>query len=162
MIEKLLSGGQSGVDRAALDVAMALGIAVGGWCPKGRKAEDGVIAPRYPLQETPAANYAQRTNWNVRDADGTLILTFGVPRGGTALTVACAKIRRKPLHIVDFRKHAESREVIAWIGESRIESLNVAGPRESQHPGIFGMASALLLEVLAPVCGFGPADEPGR
>jgi hypothetical protein len=73
-IARLVSGGQSGVDRAALDVALALGIPCGGWCPKGRKAEDG---ERYPLKETPSAGYSQRTRWNVRDADGTLILTWG-------------------------------------------------------------------------------------
>ena len=73
-IAKLISGGQTGVDRAALDAALAAGLPIGGWCPKGRLAEDGVIPLRYPLQETPSQQYAQRTRWNVRDADGTLIL----------------------------------------------------------------------------------------
>ena len=73
-ITRIISGGQTGVDRAALDAAMELGLSCGGWCPKGRHAEDGVIPSRYPLQETPTADYAQRTHWNVRDSDGTVIL----------------------------------------------------------------------------------------
>ena len=75
MFTKIISGGQTGVDRAALDVALELGLPCGGWCPRGRRAEDGPIDPRYPLTETPWDGYPQRTEWNVRDADGTLILT---------------------------------------------------------------------------------------
>ncbi|MGO8056497.1 YpsA SLOG family protein, partial [Rhizobium leguminosarum] len=77
----LVSGGQTGVDRAALDVALRLGIACGGWCPRGRRAEDGIIPARYPLIETPTARYPQRTGWNVRDADATLVIHAGQPRG---------------------------------------------------------------------------------
>src|SRR3954454_8651242 len=93
MFTKIVSGGQTGVDRAALDVALALGIPCGGWCPKGRKAEDGPIEDRYPLSETPSSDYRQRTLWNIRDSDATLILTWGEPTGGTLLTVKeCRKV----------------------------------------------------------------------
>jgi hypothetical protein len=84
---KIISGGQTGVDRAALDAALALNIPCGGWCPKGRKAEDGPIPERYPLQETSSADYRVRTEKNVTDSDGTLILTRGPVTGGTAYTV---------------------------------------------------------------------------
>src|SRR5436305_1193025 len=83
----IFSGGQTGVDRAALDVALELGIPCSGWCPRGRRAEDGTIPPRYPLQETRSLAYPVRTRWNVRDSDGTLILTRGRPDRGTALTI---------------------------------------------------------------------------
>jgi len=89
---KLISGGQTGVDRAALDVALALGLAVDGWCPKDRRAEDGVIPARYPLVETPERNYQVRTRRNVEDADGTLILNLGKLDGGTALTGPCSGV----------------------------------------------------------------------
>ena len=79
MLAKIVSGGQTGVDRAALDVALDLSLPCGGWCPKGRKAEDGPIAAHYPLTETPLDSYPQRTEWNVRDSDGTLVLTRGKP-----------------------------------------------------------------------------------
>lgn len=96
MVEQIVSGGQAGVDRAALDVALQLGMPCGGWCPKDRKAEDGLIAPCYPLRETPSDDYAQRTEWNVRDSDGTLVLTIGPPTEGTAFTVTVAARLKKP------------------------------------------------------------------
>jgi hypothetical protein len=101
MIGRLVSGGQSGVDRAALDVALELGISCGGWSPRGRKAEDGVIADRYPLVETPSGGYSQRTRWNIREADGTLILTWGAPMGGTLLTVNECRKTGKPHLVID-------------------------------------------------------------
>src|SRR3954447_23558628 len=101
MPAKLISGGQTGVDRAALDVALALGIPCGGWCPKGRKAEDGPIPERYPLTETPSGSYSQRTRWNVRDADATLILTWGQPTSGTLLTVNACRGTDKPHLVLD-------------------------------------------------------------
>src|ERR1043166_1868000 len=90
------SGGQTGVDRAALDVALEWGVPCGGWCPRGRRAEDGPINPRYPLVETPWVGYPQRTEWNVRDSDGTLILTRGEADRGTALTIELASRYQKP------------------------------------------------------------------
>jgi hypothetical protein len=99
-ISRLIAGGQTGVDRAALDVALELGIPCGGWCPKGRKAEDGVIHDRYPLAETPSGGYSQRTKWNIRDSDGTLILAWGKQAGGTLLTVnECIRTGRPHLEI---------------------------------------------------------------
>lgn len=98
---KIVSGGQTGVDRAALDTALELGLPCGGRCPRGRKAEDGPIPARYPLTETSSAEYAQRTEWNVRDSDGTLVLTRGQPTGGTALTIELAERLGKPYLVVD-------------------------------------------------------------
>ena len=90
IVERIVSGGQSGVDRAALDVARELGYPTGGWCPKGRRAEDGPIDDGYPLIETPSDRYVQRTRWNVRDSDGTLILLRGAAEGGTRITIEFA------------------------------------------------------------------------
>jgi hypothetical protein len=91
LLEKLITGSQTSVDRTALDVGLALGLAVGDWCPKGRRAEDGMIPDRYPLTETPERDYQARTRRNVEDADGTLILNLGTLDGGTALTVKLAR-----------------------------------------------------------------------
>ena len=149
VVERIISGGQTGVDRAALDVALELGIACGGWCPRGRHAEDGRIPDRYPLCETPAADYAQRTEWNVRDADATLVLHRGALRGGTALTVALARRLGKPLVSVDLEAATDAAQVRAWLAGQQVSVLNVAGPRESQAPGIGEQAGALLRRVLA-------------
>ena len=102
MIEKIISGGQTGVDRAALDVALELGIPCGGWCPKGRLAEDGPIPLRYPLEETRSKKYPTRTKKNVLAADATLILTRGAADRGTALTIRLAEKYDKPHSVVDF------------------------------------------------------------
>lgn len=109
-IEKVVSGGQTGVDRAALDVAAEYGLACGGWCPRGRKAEDGPIPSSYPLRETPSGTYAQRTEWNVRDSDATLILTMGEPTGGTELTRSLAEELGKPCLIVDLHQEFAADE----------------------------------------------------
>ena len=147
---KIVAGGQTGVDRAALDVALELGMSCGGWCPKGRRAEDGPLAARYPLVETPSAEYAQRTEWNVRDSDGTLVLRRGEPSGGTAQTVEVAARFGKPHLVVDVSRPPDASAVHAWIREHRIETLNVAGPRESTRPGIHAVASQFLRLVLSP------------
>jgi hypothetical protein len=136
-IECIISGGQTGVDRAALDVALELGIPCGGWCPTGRKAEDGRIPRRYPLCETPSDRYAQRTRWNVRDSDGTLILAMGELTGGTALTFKAAQSLGRPVFIVDLSRSRAVVPVRAWIRKSHIRVLNVAGPRESTWDGIY-------------------------
>src|SRR5207302_8438813 len=101
MFTRIISGGQTGVDRAALDVALELGLPCGGWCPRGRRAEDGPLDARYPLRETPWSGYPQRTGWNVRDSDGTLILTRGRPDRGTAYTAEVAGRLHKPCLILD-------------------------------------------------------------
>ncbi len=141
---KVVSGGQTGVDRAALDAARATGLPCGGWCPRGRLAEDGPIDPGYPLVETPSADYAQRTEWNVCDSDGTLVIARGRPTGGTALTMTLGRRHRKPLLVVDLSRDPSPEGVFRWIEARAIGTLNVAGPRESQRPGIGREAQAFL------------------
>ncbi len=153
MITRIVSGGQTGVDRAALDAALALGLPCGGWCPRGRLAEDGVIPPRYPLRETPDAEYAQRTEWNVRDSDGTLVLKRGHAGGGTAFTIVTARRLRRPLLVLDLARRPRTEQLLRWILERGVRTLNVAGPRESQRPGAYAAAREFLLEAL----GAGPA-----
>lgn len=140
MVEKIISGGQTSVDRAALDVGLALGLAVGGWCPKDRRAEDGVIPDRYPLTETPERNYQARTRRNVEDSDGTLILNRGALDGGTALTVAHARQIGKPCLIVALEEGIEPAAFREWLTAHHITVLNVAGPRESKRPGVYAAA----------------------
>ena len=143
-----MSGGQTGVDRAALDVALELAIPCGGWCPKGRLAEDGPIAGRYPLDETPSPAYTQRTKWNVRDSDGTLLLTRARPQGGSAFTLRCARRMRRPLLVVDLSLGPEPAALRAWAEAEGVGTLNVAGPRESAAPGVYGDARAYLRAAL--------------
>ena len=132
------------MDRAALDVAIALAIPCGGWCPKGRKAEDGTIDRRYPLRETPSKNYAQRTEWNVRDADATLILYQQQLEGGTLLTREYAAKKGKPCFVADLAHDDVVTAITVWITGERIHVLNIAGPRESQRPGIYEKAYVTL------------------
>ena len=141
MLHKLISGGQTGVDRAALDVGLALGLAVGGWCPKGRRAEDGIIPDRYPLVETPERSYQNRTRRNIEDADGTLILNQGKLDGGTALT---ARQIGKPCLIVALEEGIEPATFRDWLAAHHLAVLNVAGPRESKRPGVYAAACRLL------------------
>lgn len=149
VLRKIVSGGQTGVDRAALDVALEFGIPCGGWCPKGRVAEDGRIDERYPLVETPSAEYAQRTEWNVRDADGTCILTRGPLTGGTAQTVEYAKALNKPYLMIDLEHPGEVADAQAWLTRHAIHTLNVAGPRESKHPRIYHEAAHWLRQLIS-------------
>lgn len=144
MIEKIISGGQTGVDRAALDVAVELGIPCGGACPPGRKAEDGAIPARYPLLELPAGGYRARTKRNVHDADGTLILVRDQIAGGSAFTAEMARRAAKPCFTVNLSAPAAPHEVAEWIKQNRIRVLNVAGPRESHAPGIHAAAMIYL------------------
>ena len=144
---KIISGGQTGVDRAALDVARECGLPCGGWCPKGRAAEDGAIPAQYPLAETPSQKHAQRTEWNVRDSDGTLVLTRGQAMGGTALTIQLAETMHKPCLVVNLNDQPRAEDLRAWAAAHRIRVLNVAGPRESQCPGTYARASQFLRDV---------------
>lgn len=145
----IVSGGQTGVDRAALDVALDLDLPRRGWCPRGRRAEDGPIDSRYPLKETPSPAYQQRTAWNVRDSDGTLILHRGVLGGGTGYTVRVARRLGRPLHLVELGAGTEVSAVRDWLTAHAIRVLNVAGPRESTHPGIGAEAAAFLRRLLS-------------
>ena len=145
---RIISGGQTGVDRAALDVALTLELPCGGWSPKGRRAENGAIPARYPLREMPSPKYPPRTAKNVREADGTLILTVGAPTGGTALTVKLSKKHRKTFLVVDLSRGGDPTAVRKWIRENEIGVLNVAGPRERKAPGIHDKAVRFLQAVL--------------
>lgn len=149
--EKIVSGGQTGVDRAALDVAIDLDIPHGGWCPQGRRSEDGRIADRYQLIETEARDYSVRTEKNVIDSDGTLILHFGTLSGGTRLTWKLAARYGRPVLKVDLQSCEPKLTVPAihdWIEQQSISVLNVAGPRESSVPGIGAKAREFLARAL--------------
>lgn len=153
LVAKIVSGGQTGVDRAALDVALALGIACGGWCPKGRRAEDGTIPDRYPLVETASRDYRERTRRNVEDSDGTLILTRGALGGGTAYTRDCAEALGKPYLVLALDKRPDAQAARDWIRRHGLRVLNVAGPRESSRPGIYRQAKRFLLRLLTDPAG---------
>jgi hypothetical protein len=145
---KVVSGGQTGVDRAALDVARELGLPHGGWCPRGRRSEDGVIPAVYALRETPESRYEQRTEWNVRDADATLLLFRDELSGGTAFTFECVRSLGRSHALVDLDAGPDPLDLVEWIEAFRV--LNVAGPRESRTPGIYEQARAYLLDLLGP------------
>jgi Circularly permutated YpsA SLOG family len=151
MVEKIVSGGQTGVDRAALDVALELKIPCGGWCPAGRRAEDGPVPAHYPLVEAPSVDYRQRTEWNVRDSDGTLVLTRGRPTGGTRFTLRMALRWHKPRLVVDLNKDVDIAAIKEWIAKNQILILNVAGSREGEMPGIATHAATILRQLLADV-----------
>ncbi len=135
---KIISGGQTSADRAALDWAIANNIPHGGWCPKGRKAEDGPIAAKYALQETPSASYLQRTEWNVRDSDGTAIFTISAKlTGGSKRTADFADKHRKPrIHISASSGEDAGAALKAFMAKHGIKVLNVAGTRESREPRV--------------------------
>jgi hypothetical protein len=150
---RIVSGGQTGADRAALDAARALGIPTGGWVPRGRAAEDGPLPDAYRgMTETASPDPAVRTEWNVRDSHATLLLSHGSLTGGSAFTRACAKRWSRPLLHLDLRaRSAESAEAALrdWLEALAPRILNVAGPRASEDPEIYAEAHRLLLRVLA-------------
>ena len=146
-VQKIVSGGQTGVDRAALDAAMFLGLEHGGWCPRHRRAEDGRISERYHLSETQASDYSVRTEKNVLDSDGTLVLFRKRPTGGTALTVKFLKQHQRPCWLIDLTQEHDYGKVRNWLESHRIVVLNIAGPRESSQPGIAQEAEQLLVNV---------------
>ncbi len=145
---KIVSGGQTGVDRGALDAAIDLGISHGGWCPRGRLAEDGRIPDRYELVQTDSSAYAVRTERNVIDSDATLILCRGPLSGGTELTLRLAVRHGRPNMVVDLEAPCPAEEVRQWLAAEQTEVLNVAGPRESQNPGMAARAAEFLTSVL--------------
>ncbi len=149
IVDKIISGGQTGVDRAALDAALELKIPCGGWCPKGRRAEDGVIPQHYPLEEASSSGYPVRTELNVQDADGTLIITLGSPQGGTALTIRLAQKYRKPYLMVDLTQEPNFVIVREWLSKNEIRVLNIAGPRENEAPGIYRRAKLFLQKLFS-------------
>ncbi|MEO2026136.1 MAG: putative molybdenum carrier protein [Fuerstiella sp.] len=164
-VTRIVSGGQTGVDRAALDAGLDAGIPVGGWCPRGRRSEAGPIPEHYPLKETPARTYAVRTEWNVRDSDGTLVIVLNEISSGTKLTLAAARGLGKPFKVVHLRPEDEPglfttenplndqiESVVEWLHALRIRVLNVAGPRGSSHKDVYsealGFMSLLLKRIL--------------
>ena len=147
MIAKIISGGQAGADRAALDVAIKKNIPHGGWIPNGRIAEDGPLPLRYHLQEMPTSSYPDRTKQNVLDSDGTLILSHGELTGGSALTLELARYYATPyLHLdMDSISVAQAAQLLtSWIYEKEIKVINIAGARASGDPAIYQVTTAVL------------------
>jgi len=152
MLRKIISGGQTGVDRAALDVAIRMGIPHGGWIPKGRLTEDGTLPPHYHLQEMPDEAYEARTEKNVLESDGTLIISRGSPTGGTDYTRQMVLKHGKQMLHIDLslgQRPSDAGSLIAsWIEMNRIETLNVAGPRASHDSAIYMDAVNILTHML--------------
>jgi len=152
MIEKIISGGQTGADRAALDFAIKHGIPHGGWVPKGRKAEDGTLDQKYHLQEMPTGQYSKRTEKNILDSDGTVIVSHGPLTGGSALTRELAKQHRKPWVHIDLKATLypnTARMIQEWVGQNGIKVMNVAGARGSKDPKIYQAVIVLLEATLS-------------
>ena len=147
-LTKIISGGQTGVDRGALNAAIELGLEHGGWCPRGRRAENGAIPDRYALTETESGAYRMRNERNVLDSDATLIICRGRLSGGTRLTRQFARQHHKPYLIADLERSPNVEDVRAWLARHPVAVLNVAGPRESQSPGIAQQAAAFLKQTL--------------
>jgi hypothetical protein len=150
MIQKLISGGQTGADRATLDFALKHDIPHGGWIPKGRKAEDGSLPHKYRLMEMPTGDYSKRTEKNILDSDGTLIISHGILTGGSALTAELAKLYKKPWTHIDLEAIPSPKAasmVQEWIGRNEIKVLNIAGPRASKDPMIYQATMDLLEKV---------------
>ncbi len=158
-LTRVISGGQTGVDQAALRAARDCGLEIGGWCPPGRICESGLIPPEFPLVETERERSpdalgvprSQRTEWNVRDSDGTLVITAGEPvtDGGTNWAIQCATGYEKPLLVCQVDDLDAVRTIQQWIAAVRIETLSVGGPSESSAPGIGEKAYALVKRVLS-------------
>ena len=144
MLEQIVSGGQTGVDRGALDAALGIGFPIGGWLPKGRKAEDGTVPARYaPMREAPHADYPWRTERNVLDSDATLVLAPDPNRlsPGTRKTVILAAKHRKPVRVSPLAEpFPDLPDTADWLTANDVRVLNVAGPRESKHPGVQAFA----------------------
>jgi hypothetical protein len=151
MLKKIVSGGQTGVDRAALDAAIQMGIPHGGWIPKGRLTEQGPLPESYNLREMPTDSYPARTEKNVIDSDGTLIISRGVPQGGTDYTRKMALRHSKQMLHIDLSLYTNLLDaaslVSSWIQMNQIETLNVAGPRASKDADIYDEALVLLTHV---------------
>lgn len=142
----IVSGGQTGADRAALDFAIEKKILHGGWCPKGRLAEDGALAKKYKLQETPDSDYTQRTLWNVRDSDGTVIVSIAKTlEGGSKKTEEFALELGKPVvHISKQRDKHPARILKSFLKKNEIRILNIAGPRASKEAGVYEFVQEIL------------------
>jgi hypothetical protein len=150
VLKKVISGGQTGVDRAGLDAAIDAGISIGGYCPKGRIAEDGIIPDCYPLIEIKTSSYTSRTEKNVVESDGTLILNKGKLTNGTRRTYEYTEEHHKPCMIVQFDAGdpEPAKRILSWLSENDIKTLNIAGPRESKTiEGIYDDVKSLLDDI---------------
>ncbi len=149
---KIVSGGQTGVDRGALDAALTVGFPCGGWCPQDRAAEDGPIPDKYPLVPLPHGGYRQRTRLNVVDSDGTAILYVEALSGGTRLTRNLCALLKRPYVLIDARRIVEpaaaAEKILQFVDENQIRTLNVAGPRASGWPDGYGFAIAVVSGVI--------------
>jgi len=148
--EHIVSGGQTGADRGALDFAIEHGYTHGGWAPSGRQAEDGPVPLKYQLAELTDGGYRQRTRRNVEDSDGTLIINIGGMEGGTLATQIFAERMAKPYLVFQLDDGGVTDvavKVLAWLRQNEIETLNIAGPRESKRPGIYRLTGELLQAV---------------
>ena len=147
IISKIISGGQTGVDQGALDYALENSVPCGGWCPKGRLCENGKIPEKYPVRECESKEYPYRTEKNVIDSDGTLIIIKNSADRGTGLTKRLCEKHNKPIIIIDIiGSHGDQRESIQeWINTNNISVLNIAGNRESFSEGIQEKTKDLLL-----------------
>jgi len=153
-LSKLVSGGQTGVDRGALDAALAQDFSCGGWCPPGRAAEDGPIPPAYPLTEMSRGGYLELTVQNVIDSDATLVLYFSEIHGGTAQTVVHCVRRRKPLKLIDAEVLAPDRAALLaheFTERHQVSVLNVAGPRGSDAPLGYSYSYDVVLGLISRV-----------
>jgi hypothetical protein len=159
MLKKIVSGGQTGVDRGALELAIELGIPHGGFCPKGRRSEDGRVPAIFQLEETSSPHYPARTALNVGLGDGTLLVVRGkegyARSRGTKLTREIAEKKGKPWRAADPRLESQIVKVADWILEFEIEILNVAGPRESTNPGIQVETCDFLRRIIGKLREFG-------
>ena len=150
-LEKIVSGGQTGVDRGALDAALAAAFPCGGWCPEGREAEDGRIPDRYPVSVLPGADYVKRTRQNVIDSDATLVIHFGELTGGTLMTVEFCERYGKRVLVLDGNvesPNVAASKAAAFVRSNKIRTLNVAGPRESGHAGARAYAERVIGSLL--------------
>jgi hypothetical protein len=160
-VTRIISGGQTGADRGGLDAAMALRLAHGGWCPAGRRAEDGTIPARYALRETPSSAYEVRTRLNIQDADGTLLFTMGAVRTpGSRSTLRCLIEHGKQYHHCNLAMKDETtiRNIRRWLDEcagfgTPVKTLNIAGTRESLALGIGRHVQRILIAALRPPIG---------
>lgn len=153
---KIVSGGQTGVDRGALDAAMAAGLACGGWCPKNRLAEDGAIDKRYPLQETTSTDYMVRTLKNVMDSDASLLIYFGKLEGGTLNTLEYCRQHAKPHLLINgdyVGSRAAATSIKEFVHEHNVHVLNVAGPRASKSVKAYGYATMIVSEAIRMLYG---------
>lgn len=147
MLKKIISGGQTGVDQSALDAAIELNFPHGGWCPKGRICETGTIPTRFQLIESSTSEYPERTKLNIQDSDGTLILAPKLPltpKNGTYMTFELAQELNKPVYLLDLSEKENISDMVEWVVKNRIQVLNVAGPRESNSPGVYARCLKLL------------------